>query len=124
MPSSCTTVAGSAPEFGELLGTGPALVVAGFRSGRTQGQVHRVGAEHVLVITVGEDRLDAAAARAEFVELRCEMRAPLHRRQRPAAEWGQHEHPLVTGCKIGILGVGSVAAVEVAAAADGVGKAT
>ena len=52
----------SAPEFGELLGKGSALVVTGSSGGRTQRQIHRIGAEHVLGVAVREDRLDSAAA--------------------------------------------------------------
>ena len=52
----------SAPEFGELLGKGSALVVTGSSGGRTQRQIHRIGAEHVLGVAVREDRFDSAAA--------------------------------------------------------------
>lgn len=52
----------SAPEFGELCGKGSALVVASSSSGRTQRQIHRIGAEHVLGVAVREDRFDSAAA--------------------------------------------------------------
>ena len=52
----------SAPEFGELLGKGSALVVTGSSSGWTQRLTHRIGAEHVLGVAVREDRLDSAAA--------------------------------------------------------------
>jgi len=50
------------PEFGELLGEGSALVVTGSSSGRTQRQIHRIGAEHVRGVAIREDRLDSAAA--------------------------------------------------------------
>ena len=70
----------SAPEFGELLGEGSALVVTGSSGGRTQRQIHRIGAEHVLGVAVREDRFDSAAACAEFVDLCCEMHAPVQRR--------------------------------------------
>ena len=69
----------SAPEFGELLGKGSALVVAGSSRGRTQRQIHRVGAEHVLGVAVREDRLDSAAACAELVDLRRKLHAPVQR---------------------------------------------
>jgi hypothetical protein len=52
----------SAPEFGELLGKGSALVVTGSSSGRAQRQIHRIGAEHVLGVAVRENRFDSAAA--------------------------------------------------------------
>jgi hypothetical protein len=52
----------SAPEFGELLGKGSALVVTSPSSGRTQRQIHRIGAEHVLGVAVRGDRFDSAAA--------------------------------------------------------------
>jgi hypothetical protein len=52
----------SAPEFGELLGEASALVVTSSSSRRTQRQIHRIGAEHVLGVAVREDRLDSAAA--------------------------------------------------------------
>src|SRR5262245_12915376 len=80
-------VRASPPEFGELLGTGFALVVTRSSGGRTQRQIHRVGAEHVHGVAVREDRFDSAAPRAEFVDLRCKVRAPFLRVQRPAAEW-------------------------------------
>jgi hypothetical protein len=52
----------SAPEFSELLGEGSALVVTGSSNGRTQRQIHRIRAEHVLGVAVREDRFDSAAA--------------------------------------------------------------
>lgn len=52
----------SASELGELLGKDSALVVTSSSSGRTQRQIHRIGAEHVLGVAVREDRLDSAAA--------------------------------------------------------------
>ena len=61
-------------------------VVPGSRSGRTQRQVHRVGAEQVLGAAVRDDRLDPAAAGAQCVDLGGEVRAPLRRVERPAAE--------------------------------------
>ena len=54
----------SAPEFGELLGKGSALVVTSPSSGRTQRQIHRIGAEHLLGVAIREDGFDAAAAGA------------------------------------------------------------
>src|SRR4051812_47033712 len=48
----------SPPEFGELLGTGSALVVTRLSSGRAQRQIHRIGAEHMRGAAVREDRLD------------------------------------------------------------------
>ena len=71
----------SPPESAERPGECPALVVAGSSSGRTQRRIHRIGAEQVLGAAVGKDRLDLAAAGAELVDLRCEMRAPLDRRE-------------------------------------------
>src|SRR6476661_3447977 len=69
----------SAPEFGELLGKGSALVATGSSGGRTQRQIHRVGAEHVLGGAVREDGFDPAAACAEVGDLCCEVHAPVHR---------------------------------------------
>jgi len=54
----------SAPELGELLGKGSALVVTSPSSGRTQRQIHRIGTEHVLGVAIREDRLDSGAAGA------------------------------------------------------------
>ena len=119
----CSDARASAPELAELPGERPALVVPGSSGGRTQRRIHRVGAEHVLGVAAREDRLDAAAACAELVDLCREMRAPGRRRERSAAEWRQHQHPCVAGGQIGILGVGSVAAVDVAAVPDPVGTA-
>ena len=81
-----TAIAASAPEFGELLGERSALVVPGSSGGRTQRQIHRIGAEHVLGVAVRDDRLDAAAACAELVDLRRELHAPVRRLQCFAAE--------------------------------------
>jgi hypothetical protein len=52
----------SAPELGELLGEGSALVVTSPSGGRAQRRIHRVGAEHVLGVAIREDRFDPAAA--------------------------------------------------------------
>ena len=59
----------SAPELGELLGEGSALVVTGSSSGRTQRHVHRVDAEQVLGVTVRQDRFDAATECTQLVDL-------------------------------------------------------
>src|SRR5215204_189750 len=40
-----------------------------------------------------------------------------------ATEWGQRQHPCVSGCQVGIL-VASVAPVDVSVVPDPVGKAT
>ena len=61
-PAESIDFEGSAPEFGELLRAGSALVVTGLSSGRTQRQIHRIGAEHGLGVAVGEDSFDSAAA--------------------------------------------------------------
>ena len=53
----------------------------------------------------------------------CEMHAPVQRMPCSAGEGGQHQHPLISGCQIGIL-VASVAAVDVPVVPDPVGKAT
>jgi len=45
-----------------LLREGPALLVTGLRSRRTHGDIHRIGAEHVLGAAVREDRFYPAAA--------------------------------------------------------------
>jgi hypothetical protein len=52
----------SAPELGELLGACLALLEAGSSSGRTQGEVHRMVAEHGRAFGVRKDRLDPATA--------------------------------------------------------------
>ena len=71
---------GSAPEFGELPGKRSALVVTSSSGGRTQRWIHRIGAEHVLGAAIREDRFDSAAACAQFVDLRCKLHTPVHRR--------------------------------------------
>ena len=54
----------SAPEFGELLGKGSALVVTGSSGGRTRRQIHQIAAECVAGVAVREDGFDSAAAGA------------------------------------------------------------
>ena len=51
-----------APEFGELLGKGSALVVTGSSGGRTRRQIHQIDAECVAGVAIREDRFDSAAA--------------------------------------------------------------
>src|SRR6516162_1808525 len=62
--SSCSRPgwAASAPEFGEPLGKGSALVVTGSGGGRARRRIHQVGAECVAGVAVGEDGFDSAAA--------------------------------------------------------------
>ena len=52
----------SAPEFGELLGKGSALVVTGSSGGRTRRRIHQIGAERVAGVAIREDGFDSAAA--------------------------------------------------------------
>jgi hypothetical protein len=54
----------SAPEFGELLGKGSALVVTGSSGGRTRRRIHHIdaNAECVLRVAIREDGFDPAAA--------------------------------------------------------------
>jgi len=54
----------SAPEFGELLGKGSALVVTGSSGGRTPRRIHHIdaNAECVLRVVIREDGFDPAAA--------------------------------------------------------------
>jgi hypothetical protein len=54
----------SAPEFGELLGKGPALVVTGSSGGRTRRQIHQIAAECVAGVAIRQDGFDSAAAGA------------------------------------------------------------
>ena len=54
----------SAPEFGELLGKGSALVVTGSSGGRTRRRIHQIAAECVAGVAVREDGFDSAAAGA------------------------------------------------------------
>jgi len=54
----------SAPEFGELLGKGPALVVTGSSGGRPGRQIHQIAAECVAGVAIREDGFDSAAAGA------------------------------------------------------------
>ncbi len=61
---ACRTDGASAPEFGELLGKGPALVVTGSSGGRTRRQIHQIAAECVAGVAVREDGFDSAAAGA------------------------------------------------------------
>jgi hypothetical protein len=52
----------SAPEFGELLGKGSALLVTGSSGGRTRRQIHHIVAECGARVAIREDRFDSAAA--------------------------------------------------------------
>src|SRR5215472_18793663 len=70
LPSRLVSLA-SAPEFGELLGKGSALVVTGSSGGRTRRQIHQSGAECVAGIAIREDGFDCAAAGAELLGLCC-----------------------------------------------------
>jgi hypothetical protein len=63
------------------------LVVTSPSGGRTQRQIHRIGAEHVLGVAIREDRIDSAAACAQLVDLRRKLHAPLQRMPCSAAEW-------------------------------------
>jgi hypothetical protein len=47
MPAESTVSWASAPEFGELLSKGPALVVTSSSGGRTRRQIHHVDTERV-----------------------------------------------------------------------------
>src|SRR4029453_3602083 len=104
-------------------GEGSALVVPGSCGRRTKRRIHRTGTEKVLGAARGEGLPDPAAACAEHVDLRCEMHAPVQRHQCPAAEWREHQHPLISPCEIGVLGIATVSAIDVSTAADSVGEA-
>ena len=54
----------SAPEFGELLGKGSALVEAGSSGGRPRRQIHQIAAESVAGVAIRQDGFDSAAAGA------------------------------------------------------------
>jgi hypothetical protein len=54
----------SAPEFGELLGKGRALVVTGSSGGRTRRQIHQIAAECVAGVAIRQDGFDSAAVGA------------------------------------------------------------
>ena len=45
----------SAPEFGELLGQGTALVVTGSSGGRTRRRIHQIAAECVAGVAIRDD---------------------------------------------------------------------
>jgi hypothetical protein len=61
LPSRLVSYA-SAPEFGELLGKGSALIVTGSSGGPTRRRIHHIDAECVARVAIREDRRDSAAA--------------------------------------------------------------
>lgn len=59
---------GSTPKFDKLLSKNPALAVTRLRSRCPRRQIHHVGAECAEGVTIREYSLDAAAARAKFID--------------------------------------------------------
>ncbi len=76
---ACRTDGASAPEFGELLGKGSALVVTASRGLQTRRRIQRIDVEYVAGAAIRENSLDSAAICAQFVDLGCEIHAPVQR---------------------------------------------
>ena len=102
----------------------PALVVAGSSGRRTRRRIHHVVAEGARGSHYRGRWFRRCCRRARSSST-CAARCMPHSTgvPRSAAEWRQHQHPLVSGGQIGIL-VASIAAVDVPAVADAVGRDT
>jgi hypothetical protein len=77
----------------------------------------------VLRVGVGEDRLDSASLGAQLRELGREVEPPVRRKAGAPAERRQHKHAFASGCQVGVVGIGAVAAVDEPVVADAIREA-